>query len=114
MAARLRGLSQGSNGRGSIKRAPSFCGIYDFKPSPGCVPRHPKNVVLSPVNNFSQNGPLARSVQDTVIMLQVLSGWDARDVNALRQPPRDYISATGLGVAGPSASVGVLTLVGFQ
>ena len=54
----------------------------------------------TPVNQFSQLGPLTRGVRDAALLLKVLAGRDARNPNALRTPPDDYLAATERGVAG--------------
>ena len=88
VAAGLCALSQGSDGGGSIRGPASFCGVYGIKATLGRVARHAGPGVPTPVNHFSQHGPLARSVRDAALMLQVLAGRDARDPNALRTPTR--------------------------
>ena len=52
------------------------------------------------MNHFSQHGPLARSVRDAALLLQVLAGRDPRDPNALPTPPDDYLAAAERGVSG--------------
>ena len=52
------------------------------------------------MNHFSQHGPLARSVRDAALLLQVLAGRDPRDPNALPTPPDDYLAAAEGGVSG--------------
>ena len=99
LAAGLCALSQGSDGGGSIRGPASFCGVYGIKATLGRVARHAGPGLLTPVNHFSQHGPLARSVRDAALMLQVLAGWDARDPNALRTSPDDYLAAAERGVS---------------
>ncbi len=96
LAAGLCALSQGSDGGGSIRGPSSFCGVYGIKPTLGRVPRR----AGAGFNHFSQHGPLARSVRDAAVMLQAMAGWDARDPNALREPPDDYLAAADRGVSG--------------
>ena len=100
LAAGLCALSQGSDGGGSIRGPASFCGVYGIKPTLGRVPHHAGPGVPTPVNHFSQHGPLARSVRDADLLLQVLAGRDPRDPNALRTPPDDYLAAAERGVSG--------------
>ena len=66
----------------------SFCGVYGIKATLGRVARHAGPGAPTPVNHFSQHGPLARTVRDAALMLQVLAGRDARDPNALPHPTR--------------------------
>ena len=90
-AAGLCALSQGSDGGGSIRGPASFCGVYGIKPTLGRVARHAGPGVPTPVNHFSQHGPLARSVRDAALLLQVLAGGEpgrARSQRAARPARR--------------------------
>ena len=51
-------------------------------------------------NIFSQSGPLARSVRDAAMLLQVLAGFDRRDQASIRQTPPDFMAATERGIDG--------------
>ena len=96
VAAGLCAISQGSDGGGSIRGPSSFCGVYGIKPTLGRVPRR----TGTGYNHFSQHGPLARSVRDAAMMLQVLSGWDSRDHASLRDQPDDYLAAADRPISG--------------
>ena len=100
VAAGLCSISQGSDGGGSIRGPASFCGVYGIKPTIGRVPRYPGPDNPPTINHFSQHGPLSRTVRDAAVLLQVLSGWDSRDPNALRDLPSDYLAATDKDIKG--------------
>src|SRR5262249_7900526 len=53
-------------------------------PSPGRVPRWP---VTDPADTLGVQGPMARTVADTALLLAVLSGPDPRATLALDAPP---------------------------
>lgn len=100
LAAGLCAISTGSDGGGSIRIPASFCGVYGIKPTQGRVPRY-AGVPAAPVaNQISQSGPITRTVRDAAILLQALSGHDARDPASLRQPPGDYIAALDRSIDG--------------
>jgi len=82
LAAGLCSLALGSDGGGSIRIPASFCGIFGIKPSRGRVARY-GGVGGWPL--FSTIGPMTRSVQDSAMLLQVISGHDSRDVTSLRR-----------------------------
>lgn len=87
LAAGLCSLATGSDGGGSIRIPAGFCGVFGIKPTQGRVP----NTYTEPGawRPFSQNGPLARTVRDAAILLQVLAGPDLRDpTSLLHRPPR--------------------------
>jgi amidase/aspartyl-tRNA(Asn)/glutamyl-tRNA(Gln) amidotransferase subunit A len=68
-------LHLGSDGGGSIRIPASFTGVVGHKPTFGRVPAFPP----SAFGTVSHIGPIARSVEDAALMLDVLSGRDLRD-----------------------------------
>ena len=97
-ARRLRpglcSLGTGSDGGGSIRIPASYCGIYGIKPTQGRVSGFsgvPQDVPL--VNLLGQNGPMTRTVKDSAILLQALSGYDPRDASSLHAPVPDFVAA---------------------
>lgn len=97
IAAGLCSLATGSDGGGSIRIPSSFCGIYGIKPSQGRVPRY-GGLGRPTIGQFSQSGPMTRSVRDAAILLQVLAGPDSRDPTCLQTPPPDFVAALDQGV----------------
>lgn len=81
VAAGLGPLALGTDGGGSIRIPAAFTGIVGLKPSFGLVPAYPP----SPAESLSHVGPMARTVQDTALLLDVLAGPDERDRTSL--PP---------------------------
>jgi len=86
LAAGMGPLALGTDGGGSIRIPSSFTGVFGLKPSFGRVPAWP----LSPFGTVAHVGPMARTVPDAALMLNVLSLPDARDWHALPFDPRDY------------------------
>jgi aspartyl-tRNA(Asn)/glutamyl-tRNA(Gln) amidotransferase subunit A len=68
-------LHLGSDGGGSIRIPASFTGVVGFKPSFGRVPVHP----ASSFGTLAHIGPLTRTVDDAVLMLNAMAGRDIRD-----------------------------------
>lgn len=85
-----------TDGGGSIRIPAGFCGMFGFKPSFGVVPVHPHPPPLT----LWHQGPIARTVADAALMLNVISRPDHRDFYAA--PPRDLDFRIGLedGVRG--------------
>ena len=101
VAAGLCSLGTGSDGGGSIRIPASFCGIYGIKPTQGRVSGFsgvPQDVPL--VNLLGQNGPMSRTVKDSAILLQALSGYDPRDASSLHAPVPDFVAAVDRDVSG--------------
>lgn len=75
-------LHQGSDGAGSVRMPAHFCGIYGLKPSFGRVP-------LAPVQSndlTSHLGPMTRTVEDSALMMEVMSGPHPLDHFSLEDP----------------------------
>ncbi len=92
-------LATGSDGGGSIRIPASYCGVYGIKPTLGRVAKF--GGVGKPSPNFtSQSGPMARNVRDAATLLQALAGYDARDINAMRESPPNFSEGLGDGIEG--------------
>ncbi|HET9077458.1 MAG TPA: amidase family protein [Acidimicrobiales bacterium] len=103
VAAGLTAFETGTDIGGSIRIPSSFCGICGHKPSFGVVSqrgyldRVGGGVVDSDINVF---GPLARSVDDLELLLEVMAGPDDEDAVAwqLTLPPPRHRDLTGYRV----------------
>jgi aspartyl-tRNA(Asn)/glutamyl-tRNA(Gln) amidotransferase subunit A len=89
-------LHQGSDGAGSIRMPSHFCGVFGIKPSFGRVPSAP----VANGDQTSHIGPMTRTVADSALMLQVMSGPHPLDHYSLEAPPADYPALLSGGVKG--------------
>ena len=90
VAAGLAPLALGSDGAGSIRIPASFCGLVGLKPTFGRVPMYPAaggNELVAHVC------PLARTVRDAALMMNVIARHDRRDAFALPDDGVDYLAA---------------------
>ena len=99
LASGLCTLATGSDGGGSIRIPASFSGVFGIKPSQGRVPRY-GGYGRPAANQFSQSGPMSRTVGDAALLLQVLAGNDARDPTCTRETPPDFSADLDRGVRG--------------
>jgi aspartyl-tRNA(Asn)/glutamyl-tRNA(Gln) amidotransferase subunit A len=90
VAAGLAPLAIGSDAGGSIRLPAAWCGVYGLKPTKGRVPAF-GDFESFPL--FGVIGPLTRTVRDAALLLQLMSGYDRRDVFALREGPLDLSAA---------------------
>jgi aspartyl-tRNA(Asn)/glutamyl-tRNA(Gln) amidotransferase subunit A len=95
VAAGLGPIALGSDGGGSIRVPSSFNGIFGLKPSFGRVAYYP-----SPPIPLVHAGPMARTVRDAALMLNVIAGPDELDLLSLPADGTDYLSACEGGIRG--------------
>jgi len=88
--------SIGTDGGGSVRIPAAFTGTVALKPTYGLVPLYP----ASAFGNLSHAGPMTRTVRDNAALLDVISGYDARDWSAMPTPGRSFLDGLDDGVAG--------------
>ncbi len=81
----------GSDTGGSIRMPAHLCGIAGIKPNSGRVPRtgHIIEYTLGATDSYTQNGPMARYVEDLELVLRVISGPDWIDPAIIDMPLGD-------------------------
>ncbi len=84
-------LDMGSDTGGSIRLPAHFCGIAGLKPNSGRVPRtgHIVPFGLGAIDSLTQNGPLARYVEDLKLTLPIIAGVDSWDPAIVPMPLGD-------------------------
>jgi aspartyl-tRNA(Asn)/glutamyl-tRNA(Gln) amidotransferase subunit A len=105
IAAGINPIAVGTDIVGSIRLPASFCGLVGHKPSQGRVPYY------LPSSPAMVAGPMARTVADAALLLNVISQPDARDFTALPHDPVDYVAVLEGDIAG--ARLGLLLNIGF-
>jgi Asp-tRNA(Asn)/Glu-tRNA(Gln) amidotransferase A subunit family amidase len=90
VAAGMVPMALGTDGGGSIRIPASFCGIAGLKPSFGLVPKMPG---FRGWPTLSVDGPMARTVRDLALMLDVMAGPTPLDDSALAVPLGDVLGA---------------------
>nr|MDO8099701.1 amidase family protein [Candidatus Njordarchaeota archaeon] len=97
VAAGFGPIASGSDGGGSIRIPSNFCGVYGIKPSFGRVPIYPK---LPGWETLACEGPIARTVSDAALMLDVMAGPDDRDRFSLPASGVRYLENVEKGIDG--------------
>ncbi|MEW2358272.1 amidase [Spirillospora sp. NPDC029432] len=80
----------GSDGAGSIRIPAAWTGLVGIKPQRGRVSGFPHT---DPFYGLTVWGPLARSVRDAALMLDVLTGSHPDDVHRLDAPVSSFVEA---------------------
>ena len=81
----------GSDTGGSIRAPAHVTGIAGIKPNSGRVPRtgHIIDYTMGAIDSYTQNGPMARYVEDLALILPVISGPDWIDPAIVAMPLGD-------------------------
>ena len=91
LAAGMVPLATGSDGGGSIRIPSALCGLSGFKPSFGRVPAggsQPPGWL-----HLSSKGPMARSIVDVAVALDVAVGPEQDDLGSLPRPEASWVDA---------------------
>ncbi|SER19994.1 aspartyl-tRNA(Asn)/glutamyl-tRNA(Gln) amidotransferase subunit A [Nitrosomonas sp. Nm51] len=87
VAARMTPAATGTDTGGSIRQPAALCGISGIKPTYGTVSRYG---MIAFASSLDQGGPMAKSAEDLALMLNVMTGFDARDSTSLQREAEDY------------------------
>jgi len=85
VAAGLVGFAIGSETQGSIVSPTMRCGLEGLRPTYGRVPRTGAMTLSWTCDKL---GPMARGVEDTILVLHAISGFDAGDTASVDAPLR--------------------------
>lgn len=82
----------GTDTGGSIRQPASFTGCVGYKPTYGLVSR---SGVVAMGSSLDVIGPLARTVDDAALVLDVIAGRDELDGTTIERDPEGYSKMTG-------------------
>jgi aspartyl-tRNA(Asn)/glutamyl-tRNA(Gln) amidotransferase subunit A len=97
VAARLCAAATGTDTGGSIRQPAALCGISGIKPTYGTVSRYG---MIAFASSLDQAGPMGRNAEDLALMLNVMTGHDARDSTSLQRDKEDYTRDLNKPLAG--------------
>lgn len=90
-------MGLGSDTAGSLRLPASACGVMSLKPTWGRVSRAGAMPLAATLDAV---GPIARDARDLAVMLQIISGHDARDAGTSLRPVPDYPTLAGRSIEG--------------
>lgn len=101
VASGMVDMALGSDTGGSIRQPAAFCGIYGIKPTYGSVSRYG---LVAFASSADQIGPLTADLEDNALLLEVLSGHDAKDSTSANKPAfkPGEVKTEGLRIGIPS------------
>ncbi|MEY4501142.1 MAG: aspartyl/glutamyl-tRNA amidotransferase subunit [Pseudomonadota bacterium] len=102
IAARLCPAATGTDTGGSIRQPAAFVGISGIKPTYGRCSRWG---VIAFASSLDQPGPMARDVRDCAIMLEAMSGFDAKDSTSLDLPVPNWEAALSGDLRGKRVGI---------
>jgi aspartyl-tRNA(Asn)/glutamyl-tRNA(Gln) amidotransferase subunit A len=79
--------SIGTDTGGSIRQPASLCGVVGLKPTYGRVSRYG---VIAMASSLDVVGPIAKSVKDSALLLEVIAGQDELDSTTLKDDVPSY------------------------
>lgn len=97
VAAGMAYYALGSDTGGSIRQPAALSGVVGMKPTYGRVSRYG---LIAFGSSLDQIGPFARSVLDTALVFQAISGYDARDSTSAPMDVPDVRKALGRDLKG--------------
>jgi aspartyl-tRNA(Asn)/glutamyl-tRNA(Gln) amidotransferase subunit A len=97
IAARIVPGATGTDTGGSIRQPAAFTGIAGIKPTYGRCSRFG---IVAFASSLDQAGPMARTVQDCAILLEAMSGFDAKDATSLDVAIPEWEANLSAGLKG--------------
>ncbi len=102
VAAGLCRMAMGSDTGGSIRGPAAYCGIVGLKPTYGLVSRRG---VFPLSYTLDHCGPLARTVEDCALTMQVIAAYDSHDPASADVAAPDFTRGLDWGVHGLKIAV---------
>ncbi len=102
VAADLCLAATASDTGGSIRQPAAFTGIVGIKPTYGRASRYG---MVAFASSLDQAGPLAKTVKDAALMLEVMCSSDAKDSTSLSHPVPEWTKSVGQSVKGMKIGV---------
>ena len=97
VAAKMAPIALGTDTGGSIRQPAAFCGTVGMKPTYGRCSRWG---IIAFASSLDQAGPLTRSVKDSAVILQNMSGFDTIDSTSADIKVPNFINSCSKSIKG--------------
>ena len=97
VAARLVPAATATDTGGSIRQPAALCGVTGLKPTYGRVSRYG---MIAFASSLDQGGAIARTAEDSAMMLNVMAGFDPKDSTSIDRAVPDYTATLGEPLRG--------------
>ena len=87
----------GTETGGSVRQPAALCGLVGVKPTYGLVSRYG---IIAFASSLDQAGPVARTVEDAAVLLQMAAGHDPMDSTSIPDAVPDYLDGIDAGIDG--------------
>ncbi len=82
-------IALGQSTGGSIVAPASFCGVVGLCPTYGRISRYG---LMDYANSLDKIGPIAKTVEEVALMLEIIAGYDEKESTTLNEPVPKYTS----------------------
>jgi len=82
---------------GSIRYPAALCGIVGLRPSYG---RNSRSGIMPMASSLDTVGPMAKSVEDIALLMEIMAGQDAKDATTVSYPVPKYTKELGKPLKG--------------
>ncbi len=97
VAAREACLALGSDTGGSVRQPASYCGVVGIKPTYSTVSRYG---LIAYASSMDQIGSFGTNVRDAAILLESISGYDAKDATSIERNSYEFVPEPGEEIQG--------------